>query len=160
MPKTNRVESKAAVVKRSKSQKRSGFLGTPKWIKDEERKRPKCTSSEITFVPDCADVGSDSNCSQKPLPKSSSKRKIKDIESSSEEEYELKEAKRAERYRFVDMGSLEDLIQRVHAFSENCSTISNKSLNVLATHSFRIYYYCVGIFRLDFIAKILLYIHF
>ena len=50
-----------------------------------------------------------------------SKRKIKDIESSSEEEYELKEAKRAEGYRFVDMGSLGDLVQRVHAFSENCS---------------------------------------
>ena len=47
--------------------------------------------------------------------------KKKDTELSSEEEYELKEAKRAEGYRFVDMGSLEDLIQRVHAFSENCS---------------------------------------
>ena len=119
MPKGNRVGSKAAVVKRSKSKKRSGFLGTPKWRKDEERKRPKSTS-EITFVADC-DVGSDSDCSEKPLPKSSSKRKIKDIESSSDEEYEFKEAKRAEGYRFVDMGSLKDLIQRVHVFSGNCS---------------------------------------
>jgi len=67
MPKGNRVGSKAAVVKRSKSKKRSGFLGTPKWRKDEERKRPKSTS-EITFVPDC-DVGSESDCSEKPLPK-------------------------------------------------------------------------------------------
>jgi len=46
--------------------------------------------------------------------KSSSKRKIKDIESSSSEEYEFEEAKGAEGYRFVDMGSLEDLIERVH----------------------------------------------
>ena len=85
-----------------------------------ERKRPKSTS-EITFVPNC-DVRSDSDCSEKPLPvKPSSKRKIKDIESSSSEEYEFKEAKRAEEYRFVDMGSLEDLIQRVHAFSKNGS---------------------------------------
>ena len=53
--------------------------------------------------------------------KSSSKRKIKDIESSSSEEYEFEEAKRAEGYRFVDMGSLEDLIERVLAFSGNCS---------------------------------------
>lgn len=119
MPKAgNRVGSKAAVVKRSKSKKCSGFLGTPKWIKDEE-KRPK-SKSEITFVPDC-DVANDSDCSEKPLPKSPSKRKIRDIESSSEEEYELNEAKRAEGYRFVDRGSLEDLIQRVHSFSENCS---------------------------------------
>ena len=98
MPKGNRVGSKVAVVKRTKSKKRSGFLGTPKWRKDEERRRPKSTS-EITIVPDC-DVGSDSDCSEKPLPvKSSSKRKTNYIESSSSEEYEFKEAKRAEGYR-------------------------------------------------------------
>lgn len=75
MSKGSRVGSKSAVVRRSKRKKRSGFLGTPKWRKDEERKRPKSTT-EITFVADC-DVGSDSDCSDKPLPvKSSSKRKI------------------------------------------------------------------------------------
>ena len=37
----NRLRSKAAVVKKSKSKKRSGFLGARKWRKDEERKRDR-----------------------------------------------------------------------------------------------------------------------
>ena len=118
MPKGNPFGSKSAVVKKRKSKKSSGFLGTPKWKKDKERKQSKSTS-EITFVHDC-DVGTDSDCSVECTTSSSSKRKLEDVELLSDEEYEEKEAKTAEGYRLVDMDNLRDLAHRIHSFSGNC----------------------------------------
>lgn len=90
----------------------------------EKRRREKTakSTSEITFVVDCVGSESDcSDCSAKALPILSFKQKINDIESDSEEECYAKEAKRVEGYCLVDIKSLTEMCQRIHAFNGSCS---------------------------------------
>lgn len=112
MPKGNPIGSKSSVFKQSAIKKRKGYKGTPRWAVDRQNSEPK--SVFFKYV----DVGPKEVKAPNP---SVSKQKLSSVnDTDSEEEYAVKEKYIPEGYRLVYMGSLKEIIQRVHDFSGRC----------------------------------------